>query len=57
MAMQQVALALIAEIVLVLERQHDRRDCGERAHQREELDLLALDIDADDARDLVRNRR
>ena len=51
---EQVALALIAEIVLVLERQHDRRDGGEPAHQGEQLDLLALDLDADDARHLVR---
>ena len=51
---QQVALALIAEEVLVLERQHDRGAGGEKAHQREELDLLAIDVDADDARDFVR---
>ena len=51
---QQVALALVAEIVLVLERQHDRGDGREPAHQREQLDLLALDVDADDARDGVR---
>ena len=50
---EQVALALIAEVVLVLERQHDRRDGGEPAHQGEQLDLLALDRDADDARHVV----
>ena len=50
---QQIALPLVAEEVLVLQRQHDRRDGGEGAHQSEDLDLLAIDVDADDARDVV----
>ena len=53
MAVEQVALALVAEEVLVLERQHDGGAGGEKAHQREDLDLLAVDVDADDARDVV----
>ena len=45
---QQVALALVAEEVLVLQRQNDRCASGEKAHKREDLDLLAIDVDADD---------
>ncbi|MBN9578375.1 MAG: DUF885 domain-containing protein [Alphaproteobacteria bacterium] len=45
---EQVALALVAEIVLVLECEEDGGDGREEAHQGEELDLLAIDIDADD---------
>ena len=36
MAVEQVALALVAEIVLVLQRQHDRGDRGQCPHQREQ---------------------
>ncbi len=50
---QQIALALVAEEVLVLERQHDRGAGGEKAHEREDLDLLAIDVDADDARHVI----
>ena len=51
---QQVALALVAEEVLVLQRQDDRGAGGEKAHQSENLDLFAVNVDADDARDVVR---
>ena len=54
MAVEQIALSLIAEEVLVLERQNDGGAGGEKAHQGEDLDLLAVDVDADDARDVVR---
>ena len=45
---EKVALSLVAEIVAVLEGQEHRRNRREPAHQREEADLLLLDIDADD---------
>src|SRR3984885_15595640 len=50
---QQIALALIAEVVLVLERQHDRGAGSEKAHEGENLYLLAVDVYADDARDVI----
>ncbi len=50
---QQIALSLIAEKVLVLERQHDGGAGGEKTHQREDLDLLAVDVDADDPRHVI----
>ncbi len=50
---QQIALALIAEEILVLERQHDRGGRGQSAHQGEDLDLLQVDVDADDPRNVV----
>src|SRR5579871_5628460 len=40
---EQVALALVAEIVLVLKREEDGGDRRQPAHQGEELDLLAVD--------------
>src|SRR5574337_550672 len=51
---QQIALALVAEEILVLERQHDRGAGGEEAHEGEDLDLLAVDVDADDPGDVIR---
>src|ERR1700727_1154164 len=51
---QEIALPLIAEIVLDLHRLEDCGDRSQKAHHREELDLLPLDVNADDARDRVR---
>src|SRR5579863_1871100 len=51
---KKIPLALVAEVVAILQRQHDRGDRRERAHQSEELDLFAIDVDADHARNVVR---
>ena len=51
---QEIALALVAEKVLVLEREHDRGAGGQKTHEGEDLDLFAIDVDADDSRHVIR---
>ena len=51
---QQVALPLVAEKVLVLERQHHGGDRRQHAHQRVELDFLGDDVDSHHSRHVVR---
>src|SRR3712207_9020251 len=48
---RSVAGALGVEEVLVLHRQQHRGEGAEQAHEREQADLLAGDVDADDLGD------